>query len=142
MAVLRYPLAYIVTAVVFAAIDFIWISWATPKLYQPEIGELLSPTVRPIPAVLFYLIYVLAMTGLCVLPGIAARSWSKAATSGLLLGLAAYAAYDLTNQATLKLWSTKVTIADLCWGAFATAAASAAAVMICGAILQTRETAA
>ena len=133
---LRYPLAYVVTGVIFAALDFGWISWATPKLYRPEIGSLLIDGVRPIPAVLFYLLYVLAVTGLCVLPGIEQRSWVRGAGSGALLGLAAYAAYDLTNQATLKLWSTKVTIADLCWGTFATAVASALAVVLCGLILR------
>lgn len=132
---LRFPLAYIVTAVVFAAMDVVWISWATPRLYRVEIGALLAPTVRPLPAVLFYLLYIFAMTGLCVAPALEQRSWLRAAGSGALLGLAAYAAYDLTNQATLKLWSTKVTVADLAWGTVATATASALAVVICGWIL-------
>lgn len=131
----RYPLAYLVTAIVFAALDFSWISWATPRLYRPELGDLLIPTVRPIPAILFYALYVLAMTGLAVLPGIQERSWLRGAGSGALLGLAAYAAYDLTNQATLKLWSTRVTVADLCWGTVATAVASGLAVAICSRIL-------
>ena len=39
------------------------------------------------------------------------------------LGLVAYATYDLTNQATLRLWSTGITIADLCWGMLASAVA-------------------
>jgi len=28
----------------------------------------------------------------------------------------AYATYDLTNQATLNVWSLKLTLIDLCWG--------------------------
>lgn len=36
----------------------------------------------------------------------------------------AYATYDLTNQATLKNWSTTLTIADLLWGTFVSAAAA------------------
>ena len=40
---------------------------------------------------------------------------------GALLGLVAYATYDLTNQATLRDWPWRVTLADLCWGTFVTA---------------------
>lgn len=36
----------------------------------------------------------------------------------------AYATYDLTNQATLKSWSTTLTVADLLWGTFVSAAAA------------------
>ena len=48
-------------------------------------------------------------------------------TGGALLGAICYATYDLTNQATLRSWSTTVTIADIVWGAFATAVAASAA---------------
>ena len=36
----------------------------------------------------------------------------------------AYATYDLTNQATLIVWSLKVTLPDLAWGTFLTAVAA------------------
>jgi len=32
-----------------------------------------------------------------------------------------YATYDLTNQATLKVWSTTITLLDISWGTFLTA---------------------
>jgi uncharacterized membrane protein len=34
------------------------------------------------------------------------------------------ATYDLTNQATLRLWSLKITIFDLAWGVTVSAATS------------------
>jgi uncharacterized membrane protein len=37
---------------------------------------------------------------------------------GALFGLIAYATYDLTNLATLKGFSLKVTMIDLAWGSF------------------------
>ena len=43
-----------------------------------------------------------------------------------MLGFVAYATYDLTNQATLKVWSLKVTLADIGWGTVLTACAAAA----------------
>lgn len=133
---LRYPIVYLITAAVFAVVDFGWITLATPRLYKPEIGELLIDGARPVPAVLFYLIYMLGVVGLCVLPNLSKGDWLKAVGAGALLGLSAYAAYDLTNQATLKIWSTKVTIADLAWGTFATAAASGLSVLISNAALK------
>jgi len=43
---------------------------------------------------------------------------------GLLLGLIAYASYDLTNMATLKEWSISLTVVDIAWGAFVSAMAA------------------
>jgi uncharacterized membrane protein len=36
----------------------------------------------------------------------------------------AYATYNLTNQATLKVWPLAITLADTTWGAVLTAAAA------------------
>jgi len=46
--------------------------------------------------------------------------------NGALFGLFAYGTYDLTNQATLKVWSTTITLADMAWGATLTAIAASA----------------
>ena len=43
---------------------------------------------------------------------------------GGAFGLLTYATYDLTNAATLKVWSWKVTAADMGWGLLATAVAA------------------
>ena len=50
-----------------------------------------------------------------------------AAASAAVLGLVAYATYDLTNQATLKNWSTGLTLADMGWGMIVTTVAALAA---------------
>lgn len=65
------------------------------------------------------------MVYFAILPGWTAQSVATAAINGALLGFLCYATYDLTNQATLKTWSTVVTLADLAWGSFVTASASA-----------------
>ncbi len=127
---LRFVIAYIATAVVFAGMDFVWLSLAAPRLYKPELGEQIIDGVRIAPAVLFYVIYMVGVTVLCVMPALDSGSWSKATLNGAVLGVAAYAAYDLTNQATLRVWSTKVTVADLSWGMVATAVAATLAVLI------------
>jgi len=61
-----------------------------------------------------------------VLPALAAGRWQKAAVSGAVLGFVAYATYDLTNFATLKVWTLRVTVLDIGWGAVVTAAAASA----------------
>ena len=48
---------------------------------------------------------------------------ARALAGGAVLGLISYATYNLTNLATLRAWSRKVTIADMAWGVFATAIA-------------------
>ena len=58
----------------------------------------------------------------------------KSAVSGAVLGVVAYGAYDLTCQAVMKTWSTKVSVADIGWGAFASAVAAAAGVAITRAL--------
>ena len=57
-----------------------------------------------------------------MLPGLESGRWTTSLGLGALLGLVAYATYDLTNQATLRGWPWRVTLADLCWGTFVTGA--------------------
>ena len=127
---LRYVIAYVATAIVFAGMDFCWLSLAAPRLYKPELGDQIIDGVRIVPAVLFYALYMVGVTVLCVAPALDSGNWSKATINGAVLGIAAYAAYDLTNQATLRVWSTKVTVADLAWGLVATAISATLAVFI------------
>jgi len=49
---------------------------------------------------------------------------------GALLGVVAYATYDLTNQATLKNWPLVVTVIDLVWGGLLTGAVGVFAVWV------------
>ena len=53
---------------------------------------------------------------------------------GALFGLVTYATYDLTNLATLRDWPLLLTIVDLMWGTFLTAATSAVAVWLAGVL--------
>jgi len=124
---MRYALAYAVAAVVFVILDFGWLTLMGQRLYQNEIGQLLTKQVRWLPAVAFYLIYIAGLVFFAVRPALASGQLTTAALNGAVLGLVAYATYDLTNQATMAVWSTKVTVADLIWGAVITAAASTAA---------------
>ena len=119
-----YFAAYLVTLVAFLVIDFIWLSTMASRLYRPAIGDLLADNFRLAPAVVFYLIYAAGLTFLAVRPAFQTGEWTTALLYGAVVGFMAYATYDLTNQATLKSWSTTLTVADLLWGTFVSAAAA------------------
>ncbi|MDG2529411.1 DUF2177 family protein [Caulobacter endophyticus] len=124
---LRYALGYLSTAVVFLALDAVWLTQMADRLYRPRIGTLMADTPSLPPAVAFYLIYIGAVTWFALVPALRPDGgWPRLLTNAALFGLAAYATYDLTNQATLKTWSTAVTLADMAWGAFVTTAAASA----------------
>lgn len=112
------------TAVSFLALDALWLTWAADRLYRPRLGVMLLEQFRLAPAVLFYVVYLVGITVFAIAPAVASGRLMEALWRGGLFGLVAYATYDLTNQATLKGWSTTVTLADLCWGTFVTAAAA------------------
>ncbi|MBI1685124.1 DUF2177 family protein [Caulobacter hibisci] len=124
---LRYAAGYLTTAVVFLALDAVWLTQMAERLYRPHIGALMADKPNLPAAVAFYLIYIAAVLGLAILPALRPDGgWQRLLTSAALFGFAAYATYDLTNQATLKTWSTVVTVADMAWGAFVTTAAASA----------------
>lgn len=123
-------IAYIATGVAFLGIDAVWLTFAANKLYRPQIGGLMLDTFSVPPAALFYLIYIGGIVFFAIAPALASGRWTAALVRGALLGLVAYATYDLTNQATLKGWSTTVTIADLCWGTFVTGAAASVGFLV------------
>jgi uncharacterized membrane protein len=77
-------------------------------------------------AVAFYLIYILGILFFAVRPALAAGDWRTAALNGALCGFFAYATYNLTNLATLKVWSLKVSLIDMAWGTLLTGVAASA----------------
>lgn len=121
----RYALGYVLTGLSFALIDSIWLRTMYTRLYQPEIGELLGG-LRLGPAIVFYLLYIGGMMWFAVGPALANGRWQTALVQGAVLGFMCYATYDLTNFATLKIWSMKVTLLDIMWGTVLTGSASLA----------------
>jgi uncharacterized membrane protein len=119
----KYAVGYLATGIAFALIDSIWLRTMYTRLYQPELGPLLG-SLKLGPAVVFYLLYIAGMMWFAVAPALANGRWQTALIQGAVLGCLCYATYDLTNQATLKMWSTKVTVLDIMWGTFLTGSAS------------------
>jgi uncharacterized membrane protein len=113
--------------VVMAVLDTVWLGFLARDFYRHEIGSLMAGEVQKLPAALFYLAYPAGLVTLALQPqpeGASMATWRSA-----LVGLVAYGTYDLTNLATLREWSYTLTLADVAWGAIASALAGTAAFM-------------
>lgn len=113
---LKYIIAYLGAGVTFAAIDAVWLTTMANRLYKPVIGPIMADKPDMRAAVAFYLISIAGTVFLAIDPALREGAWTRAALNGAVLGFVAYATYDLTNQATLNVWSTKLTLIDLAWG--------------------------
>ena len=120
---MRYAVAYVATMVVFLGLDFSFLILANPT-YKQEIGPLLLTTLNVPASVLFYLTYLFGVVLFVVAPALKDGRWQRALIMGAAFGLVAYATYDLTNLATLKGFSVKITIIDLIWGMVVTGTSS------------------
>lgn len=124
---MKWIVAYLAAGLAFGVLDALWLRWAGPNLYRPVIGEIMAAEFRMGAAAAFYLIYLAGMVWFAVRPAIDSGQVAAAILNGALLGALCYATFDLTSQAVMKVWSTHISVIDIAWGAFATAAASGVA---------------
>lgn len=122
---LKYAVAYALAALVFGALDAVWLSWAGANLYRPLIGEIMAEEFNVGAAAAFYFIYLAGMVWFAIRPGLDVGKASTALLNGILLGVLCYATFDLTSQAVFKVWATQISVMDIAWGAFATGTTSA-----------------
>jgi len=117
---------YGLTALVFFAIDLVWIGVVAAGFYQRHIGHLLRPDVLWAPALVFYLLYIAGLLVFAVLPGLEAGALTRTLALGAFFGLVAYATFDLTCMALLRDFPLVVVVVDLMWGMVLTTSVSAA----------------
>ncbi|HPG01628.1 MAG: DUF2177 family protein [Hyphomicrobiales bacterium] len=129
---LRWFVSYLAVFLAMGALDAVWLTLAGERFYRANIGELLAPGFRLAPAAAFYLVYVFGLVVLAVRPGDEGQSIGRAMAYGAVYGLCAYATYDLTNQATMKVWPTVVTVVDMAWGMTLSACAAAVGAWVAG----------
>jgi len=111
--------------------DGIWLTTMGKRFYGAQLGHLMGSTLKWGPVAVFYPLYAIGVMVLVVLPAVQAKTpLLKVFLLGALLGLIAYAAYDLTNQATLKNWPFIVTVVDMAWGALLTGVVGVVAVYL------------
>jgi uncharacterized membrane protein len=123
---MAYVIAYLASLLTMAGLDFLWLTNTSAALYRRDLGPLLADAPRMSVAVIFYLTYAVGIVIFAVRPALASADWRMAAFYGALFGFFAYATYDLTNFATMKVWSLRVTVLDIGWGMIVTATAASA----------------
>jgi uncharacterized membrane protein len=122
----RLAAAYLAAAVVMAALDLAWLSYAVKAFFEPAVGPLLAAKTNNLAAVLFYLLYIVGIIVFAIQPALRAQAWTTALLMGAAFGFFAYMTYDLTNMATLKGWPGWLAAMDIAWGTLVTALAAAA----------------
>lgn len=116
---------YFVSLGTFLLLDFTWLGLVARSFYRDQLGELLTADVRWLPAIIFYLLYVVAVVVFAVIPAVDRQSLGRAVVLGGFFGVVAYATYDLTNLATMRGFPTTVAAVDMVWGGLLTASVAA-----------------
>ncbi|WP_298873662.1 DUF2177 family protein [uncultured Bradyrhizobium sp.] len=123
----RIAVLYVATLVVLTGLDFLFLGLIAKGFFTAEVGDMLGE-LKPLPAVLFYLLYVGGV--LTFVSGANGATWQATLLYGALFGLFCYATFDLTALALLKHWSWPVAFLDIGWGAVVTAVSSTAGLWV------------
>lgn len=107
---------YVVTMIIFFAIDMVWLGFIAKKIYRENIGHLMAPSANWPAAAVFYALYIGGILFFVINPALEKDSMTSALMLGAIYGFITYATYDMTNLATLKDWPLKITIIDILWG--------------------------
>ena len=134
---MRIVAVYLAVAVPFLLIDMVWLKVMGERMYRPVLGDILRPDPNLWPAALFYLIYPLGLIGFAVMPAYHDESSVRALVAGRMFGRFTYATYDLTNQATLRNWTTMLTLTDVLWGSVLAACCSYSGYLVADRLLET-----
>lgn len=112
-----YLFSFFIIMISMVIIDGIWLAVMFKRFYDYHIGTLLKESVALYPAVIFYVLYGVALNVLVVLPALRNNTgYLELLMLGALFGMVTYGTYDLSNQATLKNWPWIVTVVDIAWG--------------------------
>jgi len=126
MTITRFAVTYCITALVFFAIDLLWLGVIARNLYAKYLGHFLAERVNWVAAIIFYALYIVGIILFAIEPGVRSDSCSRAVIWGVLYGFFTYATYELTNLAILKNWPVTIVFIDIAWGMALCGIASAA----------------
>ena len=125
-----HVLLYIVTAIVFLALDVVMLKKVMYPLFSSNIGPMMLEDFRMGPAAVFYLFYVAGVVWFVSIPALTVGSIAQAFFAGAVLGALAYGTYEFTNFATLKGWTAQMVMVDGIWRAFLTGSSAAVGVAV------------
>lgn len=131
---LSYAIRYAAALAVLVVGDALWLSYFAPAMFRPTLGAILRDPPNWTAVVLFYLLYAAGVVIFAVGPALRANAWATALLYGALFGFFAYMTYDLTNLATIRLWTVRLAAIDIAWGTALTALVALASTLMCQAI--------
>jgi uncharacterized membrane protein len=123
----RIIVLYLATLVVLIPIDFLFLGLVARGFFAAEVGDMLGE-IRLVPAILFYLLYVLGI--LIFASGPPGATWRSTLRHGALFGLFCYATFELTALSLLRHWTWPVVMVDVSWGCLVTAISAATGLVI------------
>jgi uncharacterized membrane protein len=123
----RSLVLYLVTLAVLVGLDVLYLGVFAKGFFAAQVGDMMGD-VRPVAAVLFYLVYVAGV--LIFVSGPAAATTRSTLLYGALFGLFCYATFELTSLAMLKHWTWPVAIVDTSWGVIVTAISATAGLLV------------
>lgn len=120
-------LSYVVALVIVGALDVVWLHTMADRLYRSTLGDIMLKSANLPAAAVFYLLYPVGLVVFAIAPALKSGSVVTALVYGALFGAFTYGTYDLSNQATLRNWTTTLTLIDVAWGTLLAATSSAGA---------------
>lgn len=126
MFIFKWLASYLLTSLVFFAIDMVWLGVLAKNLYRKHLFGLMADQVNWTAAIVFYLLFIVGIFVFVILPAVEKNSLITALLLGAFFGIVTYATYDLTNLATLKNWPLPIVFIDIAWGAVLTSLVSMA----------------
>lgn len=119
----------VVTGVIFLIADAVMLSTVMQPLLAQHLGETLREGIRPLPAVLFYVVYMAGVVWFAGWPALRDGTPATALLNGAILGFVAYGTYELTSWTVMRDWHPSMVAADMAWGATVTAVSAWGGVM-------------
>jgi len=132
-----YVALYVVTALVFLAMDVVMLKKVMYPLFSSNIGGMMHEDPKMGAAAVFYLFYVGGVLWFASIPALSSGQTFQAFVTGFILGILAYGTYEFTNFATLKGWSIQMVMVDVVWGGVLTGTSALAGVIVIKSLFKT-----
>lgn len=116
-----YASAYLAAGAVMLVLDLVWLHFVMRDIFRGTVGNMAVDPIRMLPAALFYFMFVAGLLVFAIMPAVNSSSMTAALCYGAFLGLLCYGTYDLTNMATLKVWTWRLVALDVAWGTLVSA---------------------
>ena len=79
MPIYKLIISYLLTTIVFFAVDMTWLGFIAKDLYKKYLGSFLSDKVNWPAAIIFYLLFIVGIFYFAILPAVEKNSLAKAA---------------------------------------------------------------